>query len=95
VRLLLARQQISADLTWDGLAALLPGWELATCPPAGIAEHAEGADVATATDLGVWVARVAGDAGGNADSVAELAVLHLLALTRRLDESRTSPGRTG
>jgi phosphoglycerate dehydrogenase-like enzyme len=47
-------------------------------------------DIAAATELGVWVARVPGDAGGNADSVAELAVLHLLALTRRLDEMRAA-----
>jgi phosphoglycerate dehydrogenase-like enzyme len=45
-------------------------------------------DVAAATELGIWVARVPGDAGGNADSVAELAVLLLLALARRLDETR-------
>ncbi len=48
----------------------------------------ERVDVAAATKLGVLVARVPGDAGGNADSCAELAVLHLLALSRRLDESR-------
>ena len=48
----------------------------------------EKVDVERATELGVWVARVPGDAGGNADSVAELAVLQLLALTRRLDEAR-------
>jgi phosphoglycerate dehydrogenase-like enzyme len=47
-------------------------------------------DVPAATRLGIWVARVPGDVGGNADSVAELAVLHLLALTRRLDELRTA-----
>ena len=47
-----------------------------------------GVDVAAATERGVLVARVPGDAGGNADSCAELAVLHLLALARRLDESR-------
>jgi phosphoglycerate dehydrogenase-like enzyme len=47
-------------------------------------------DVAAATELGVWVARVPGDASGNADSVAEIAVLHLLALARRLDESRAA-----
>jgi phosphoglycerate dehydrogenase-like enzyme len=121
VKLLLARQQISAELTWEGIAELLPGWELATCPPGAIAEHADGADVVcpfgapvdaramragsfgliqqfgvglegvdlpAATELGIWVARVPGDAGGNADSVAEVAILHLLALTRRLDESR-------
>src|SRR5260370_3925008 len=45
-------------------------------------------DVQAATELGVWVARIPGDAGANADSVAELAVLQLLALVRRLDETR-------
>ena len=49
----------------------------------------DGVDLASATEHGVLVARVPGDAGGNADSCAELAVLHLLALARRLDESRT------
>jgi phosphoglycerate dehydrogenase-like enzyme len=123
VRLLLAREQFSADLSWDALAPLLPGWQLATCPPTAIAEHLDGTDVicplgapvdaqtlkagafgliqqfgvgldgvdvATATELGVWVSRVPGDAGGNADSVAELAVLHVLALARRLDETRAA-----
>jgi lactate dehydrogenase-like 2-hydroxyacid dehydrogenase len=50
----------------------------------------DGVDIATATRLGVLVARVPGDVGGNADSCAELAVLHLLALFRRLDESRAA-----
>jgi phosphoglycerate dehydrogenase-like enzyme len=50
----------------------------------------EGVDVDRATELGVLVARVPGDQGGNADSCAELAVLHLLALARRLEESRTA-----
>ena len=49
----------------------------------------DGVDIATATRLGVLVARVPGDVGGNADSCAELAVLLLLALARRLEESRT------
>ena len=48
----------------------------------------ENVDVESATEHGVLVARVPGDASGNADSCAELAVLLLLALTRRLDESR-------
>jgi phosphoglycerate dehydrogenase-like enzyme len=48
----------------------------------------DGVDVAAATDLGIWVARVPGEASGNADSVAEMAILHLLALARRLDETR-------
>lgn len=123
MRVLFARERVSVDLSFDNLAGLLPGWELASCPPDGIAEHAAGADVIcplgarldaptmragtfglvqqfgvgldgvdvpAATELGVWVARVPGDAGGNADSVAELAVLHLLALARRFDESRAA-----
>jgi hypothetical protein len=47
-------------------------------------------DIARATELGVWVARVPGEDGGNADSVAELAILHLLAQERRLDEVRAA-----
>jgi phosphoglycerate dehydrogenase-like enzyme len=47
-------------------------------------------DVAAATERGIWVARVAGDVGGNADSVAEIAILHLLALARRLDAARAA-----
>jgi phosphoglycerate dehydrogenase-like enzyme len=46
----------------------------------------EKVDVAAATAMGVYVARIPGDAGGNADSVAEVAVLHMLALGRRLGE---------
>jgi len=48
----------------------------------------EKVDIGRATELGVWVARVPGDVGGNAHSVAELAVLHLLALFRRLEDAR-------
>jgi phosphoglycerate dehydrogenase-like enzyme len=48
----------------------------------------EKVDVAAATDRGIWVARLPGDLAGNADSVAEIAVLHLLTLSRRLDEAR-------
>lgn len=50
----------------------------------------EKVDLARAAELGVWVARVPGEATGNADSVAELAVLLLLALVRRLDEVRAA-----
>ena len=50
----------------------------------------DGVDVGRATELGVLVARVPGEVSGNADSCAELAVLHLLALARRLDESRAA-----
>ena len=121
MKVLFGREQISADLSFDQLAAHLPGWEIAGCAPDQVAAHLDGVDVicpfgarigapimssgsfglvhqfgvgldgvdiATATQLGVLVARVPGDVGGNADSCAELAVLHLLALFRRLDESR-------
>src|SRR5919107_1785945 len=47
-------------------------------------------DVAAATASGVWVARLPADLTGNADSVAELAVLDVLALVRRLDEARAA-----
>ena len=50
----------------------------------------EKVDIALATRLGIWVARVPGDAAGNADSVAEFAVLHLLAVLRRLDDTRAA-----
>ena len=123
MRVLFARDQISAELSWAALASVLPGWEITAPAPGRLAEHLDGVDVvcplggaidraaieagtfgliqqfgvgldqvdvAAATELGVWVARVPGDAGGNADSVAELAVLHLLALARRLDEMRAT-----
>jgi phosphoglycerate dehydrogenase-like enzyme len=123
VKVLFARQEISAELSWAALESVLPGWEITACAPGRVAEHLDGVDVvcpfggaidraaieagtfglihqfgvgldkvdvAAATELGVWVARVPGDAGGNADSVAELAVLHLLALARRLDELRAT-----
>lgn len=50
----------------------------------------EKVDLERATQLGIWVARVPGHLSGNADSVAELAVLQLLALIRRLDEARAA-----
>ena len=50
----------------------------------------ERVDVTRATELGVWVTRVPGDVSGNADSVAELAVLFLLTLVRRLDAARAA-----
>lgn len=50
----------------------------------------EKVDAAAATELGVWVGNVPAEESGNADSVAELAVLHLLALVKRLDEARAA-----
>ncbi len=40
-------------------------------------------DVQAATAAGVWVAHLPGASTGNADSVAELALLHMLLLSRR------------
>src|ERR1700730_17662501 len=48
----------------------------------------EKVDVTAATEQGVWVARIPGAAGGNADSVAPLGIVRVLALGRRLDETR-------
>jgi phosphoglycerate dehydrogenase-like enzyme len=123
VKVLFCRERLSAELSWAGLASVLPGWEITACAPDRLAENMDGADVVcplgarvdagameagsfglvqqfgvglekvdveTATRLGIWVARIAGDAGGNADSVAEMAVLHLLVLARRLDELRAA-----
>jgi phosphoglycerate dehydrogenase-like enzyme len=50
----------------------------------------EKVDIPRATELGVWVARVPGELGGNASGVAEIAVLFVLALRRRLDEARAA-----
>src|SRR5579885_1183955 len=48
----------------------------------------ENVDIDAATAAGVLVARLPGDVTGNADSVAELAVLLTLTLSRRLDGAR-------
>jgi phosphoglycerate dehydrogenase-like enzyme len=48
----------------------------------------ETVDVAAATAAGVWVAHLPGDVTGNADAVAEQAILLTLALGRQLDEAR-------
>jgi phosphoglycerate dehydrogenase-like enzyme len=123
VRVLFGRERFTAELAWQDLGPLLPGWEIVTCPPRLVAEHLDGVDavcpfgawidkavldagsfglvhqfgvglekvdVTRATELGVWVSRVPGDAGGNADSVAELAILHLLALVRRLEAAKAA-----
>lgn len=55
----------------------------------------EKVDIGRATELGIWVARVPGDLSGNAASVAELAVLQLLALLRKLDEARAAAAGGG
>jgi phosphoglycerate dehydrogenase-like enzyme len=48
----------------------------------------ENVDIDAATAAGVWVSRLPGDVTGNADSVAEHAVLLTLALSRQLDAAR-------
>ncbi len=83
----------------DGVAAICPfgAWVDRSVLDAGsfglVHQYGVGlekVDVPRATELGVWVSRIPGDAAGNADCVAELAVLHLLALVRRLDEARAA-----
>jgi phosphoglycerate dehydrogenase-like enzyme len=48
----------------------------------------EGVDIEAATRLGIWVARVPSVGSGNAESVAEHAILLMLALSRRLPQAR-------
>lgn len=53
----------------------------------------ENVDVPAATQLGVWVAHMRASATGNAESVAEHAVLLLLALCRKLPAAREALSR--
>ncbi len=57
----------------------------------------DGVDIEAATTAGVWVARVPSAGTGNAESVAEHALLLMLALSRRLSEARAAllEGRVG
>ena len=48
----------------------------------------ETVDMDAATELGIWVSFSPGDESGNADSVAEYAVMLLIAACRRLGEER-------
>jgi phosphoglycerate dehydrogenase-like enzyme len=50
----------------------------------------DGVDVDAATDAGVWVARVPSAGTGNAESVAEHALLLMLALSRRLPQAQAA-----
>jgi phosphoglycerate dehydrogenase-like enzyme len=47
-------------------------------------------DIETATRAGIWVAHLPASTTGNADSVAELTLLHMLLLARRWKESQTA-----
>jgi phosphoglycerate dehydrogenase-like enzyme len=48
----------------------------------------ETVDVAAAAEAGVWVSHLPGDVTGNADAVAEQAILLTLALGRQLDDAQ-------
>ena len=50
----------------------------------------DGIDLTAATELGIWVANLPAGPTGNADSVAEHAVLLMLAVSRKLDEARAA-----
>ncbi|HLJ83097.1 MAG TPA: 2-hydroxyacid dehydrogenase [Candidatus Eremiobacteraceae bacterium] len=50
----------------------------------------DGVDLEAATSAGVWVARVPSAGTGNAESVAEHALLLMLALSRRLPQTRAA-----
>ncbi|MBO0784246.1 MAG: hypothetical protein J2P37_36030, partial [Ktedonobacteraceae bacterium] len=47
-------------------------------------------DIEAATEAGVWVAHLPGASTGNADSVAELALLHMLLLSRHWKEMQAA-----
>jgi phosphoglycerate dehydrogenase-like enzyme len=121
--ILFCQERYTAEIGWQAIASLLPGWTIRTCSRNEVVSHVAGTDVVCpfgavidaavleagsfglvhqygvglekvdvdrASQLGVWVARVPGDLSGNAASVAELAVLGMLALLRRLDEARAT-----
>ena len=65
--------------------------KMAEQPKLGLIQTAsdgyETVDIEAATELGIWVSYAPGDASGNADSVAEYAVMLLIAACRRLGEA--------
>jgi phosphoglycerate dehydrogenase-like enzyme len=83
----------------DGTDIVIPittqiGAELIACGTFGLIQQfgvgLESVDIAAATDAGVWVARVPSEGTGNAESVAEHALLLMLALSRSLFAARES-----
>ena len=94
VTVLLAMEPVTRELM-----AGLPQLELVHV----LSDGYETMDVAAATEMGVWVTYSDADATGNADSVAEFAVLLLLGAARQLmtslgslrDASITKPGNGG
>lgn len=73
-----AMARIGADVMDAGPFRLIQQWGVGL----------EGVDLAAARARGIWVANVPSGDTGNAESVAELAVLHILALLRRLPEAQ-------
>ncbi len=77
---------------FDVLIAMGPvtGEMLASQPRLGLVQVAsdgyDAVDLEAATEAGVWVSYTPGDVSGNADSVAEYAVMLLIATCRRLGE---------
>ena len=45
MKVLFQRPDFGRGLGWDGLAPLLPGWQIDWCEPDQTAEHLDGADV--------------------------------------------------
>ena len=86
-------QHVPSELNLEGIQAVmtagtLVGRNVLEQPSVGfiqtIGTGFENVDVAAATELGVWVANLRATVTGNAESVAEHALLLLLALSRRL-----------
>ena len=73
-----AMARIDADIMDAGQFRLIQQWGVGL----------EGVDLAAARARGIWVANVPSGGMGNAESVAELAVLLILALLRRLPEAQ-------
>ncbi len=92
-------QRVPAELDLDGVGAVMAagcrvGREVLERPSVGFVQTIgtgyENVDVAAASALGVWVANLRANVTGNAESVAEHALLLLLALARRLREAEAS-----
>ena len=61
VRLLFGRERFTAELAWQDIGPLLPGWEIVTCPPRLIIEHLDGVDAIC--PFGAWIDKAVLDAG--------------------------------
>jgi phosphoglycerate dehydrogenase-like enzyme len=75
-----AMARIGAEILKLGSFGLIQQWGVGL----------EGVDLEAATKAGVWVARVPSRGTGNAESVAEHAVLMMLTLSRHISQARQS-----